>query len=401
MIEELEGTADADDDTAALQAKLDSMLVDTWNGSGVFPVLKLHGDFYINAPITCNTSGKKVVCIDGQNSTVLRWMGDTVSTPMLLLGYKATSQWAPTAPMLKGVVLVGNWKTRLLRIHNGNYRPIIRDVFCQTSREIAIDLVDCIGARVENVYLGNCRGMAIRTFRNQSTSYSNITIENSVGCQHSSGETADNNALWTYELANGRTAAMTEYDTDYVEYWPDPDDTTVQGFDDTYVKTAEPNRSFFHVSGNLYSIRDVRFLTNRSVSYPLVRAVASQGVIETFYSTGNACRTKVCFIQNETGSDATLYGRAATLRNFQDISAPVLSGTPRSAVELEGRTYSVLVDGMTLREHTHVVYADTGTHYGTTVERLGTWPSMLAADVIGEGGTASFLADTTYHEPFA
>jgi hypothetical protein len=402
MIVDLEATGVAATDTAALQEALDDLQVPVWETSAVWPVLRLEGDFYLNAPLTCNTPGMKTPCIDGQSATVLRWAGTTnVSTYMLNLGDPGTVQESGQFPVVTGVLFAGGWKTRVLRVHSMRKRPILRDVFFHTVREIGVDLIDCQECRVDNLYFTNTWGMSIRATNCPTMTYDHIIIDNSLACQHSTADPTANNTLWAYELTNGRAAAMAYYGANYVEYWPSATDTTVVDASGRYVQTPESGRAMWVHSGNHYAMRDVLCQSVRTVSYPLLLADASQGVIETFYSELNGCSSKICLSQKDKTSKARGYGRSATVRNFQHISDRFVSITPRSAIELRGRTYDVLIDGMTLRQHSHVVYASEGVHYGTTVQRLGTWPEMAAGDVISAVSPAQLRDTTTTQLHFA
>jgi hypothetical protein len=55
------------------------------------------------------------------------------------------------------------------------------------------------------------------------------------------------------------------------------------------------------------------------------------------------------------------------------------------------------VDGITLREHRHFIYAASGTHYGVNINRYGAWPTIPEQDVIGVAPGAMLQTATASH----
>lgn len=121
--------------------------------------VRLNGDYYTAEPLVCQTPAK----IEGDPIGRIFYKGP--QTDDYVLTVKGQGAW------LRGVTVWCEYRSRGIKFESDWYTDIGQSVRVYRARQLALDLVDCWAGNMRDFQAVQCRGVGMRTYRCNSTSY--------------------------------------------------------------------------------------------------------------------------------------------------------------------------------------------------------------------------------------
>ena len=360
------GETDADNIQAALTALT----------TAGYPASTLHlrGAYYVDTPLVCGQDGKKCPCIRGPFT--MEYTG-TLTDDYFIKFYGNARDGIP---LLTGGLFDGNVNCRGVLFYDIREATLIQSCRFYRVTGINVDAVRCYGSHISDIVFYYTRGLLIRFTGINGGTISRILAFQCLSIKDAGG---DDESLWAYEVANGRAAAMVEYGADYLEYWPDPDDTTVGDPEGTYTQTAESRRGLFSVTGTRCSIRDCMFEITRPCEYPLIYLASQCCHVEGVYSEKNRLRNSLFTHDGTITYRGIEYSKIQTTPHTGENTAYLLH-----LISSNG-TRGVRITDCELRGvDTNIVHASAGSHTVVNIENVFSLNPTLARNAyIGTSGS--------------
>lgn len=261
-------------------------------------------------------------------------------------------------------------KCRGLLINRQTYLQAIDNIWIHNFAQMGFDVVDCWGGSFRNIQISYIRGMGMRVNTCNACVFDNVNLRNVWGIWHSA--TANNEALWEYEMEHGREAAMVEYGLAYSEDWPSPAEEVVWGYrstGDTWIQTPEAELALIHLYTRHCTFRNIIIENCASGERPIFYMPS--------YTQNVSCER--LYLENNYAGDSKVRVAASSLSSGGTMNirfVDVLSADKQSALTCEsfirttGYTSGISVD--TLRGEdfgSAIIMCDAGTHYTDGVVR--------------------------------
>lgn len=363
-------------DTAAIQAAIDALETSTATTAPGIVVLS-GGRYYINDTITINSlatrSTHKRVSIDGLGLSSI-YVASGMSGTYSIEVYGTVQRY----PAIYGLNIVANYYSRGVLFYYQPYCELMANSYIQSTKEIAIDCIDCYGSQMRNVYVNLARGVCLRTHRFNSASLVDCKFHG-YGCRASTA--SQNAALWAYDCTEGRTAAIDRYDgtgeySTYTEDWPADDETILSDVSGTTVQVTEARRAQVILDGNQIFVRNINLENSAYCSYPGIYVEGSNVSVHGIRMENTYNGYSMFVVEGETSQ-----GRSVSFEQILFRDSDLLgSGNKQHVVVAKSRSIGLRVADAQLRGFGgNVIYAEDGAHTQASVERI--WAE---ADVIAE-----------------
>lgn len=256
------------DDTQRIQDALDRAHVVLLSGD-----YNISSTLLVGRPASLTTAPPALI---GVNRATLTFTGAAQNDYAIrVVGIAGAGQDTGYA-RLEGLNVVCNHLCRGVLMSGQTYGGKMSSVMITRPRYVGLDLIDCWASIVENVFIKDAFGFAIRAYRFQSGKINNVRATQwSCYDKDDKGNTAWQAAssdIVKYAMVNGMAAADVEY-ADYEESWPAIDDTICLKSDGTtaYTTAAASRCAILFDTCNCTNIHGLLCENVYSVDYPNVR----------------------------------------------------------------------------------------------------------------------------------
>lgn len=385
-------------DTATIQAAITSFEVAGYYGNP--GVIILSGTYYINAPLIGGSTTGYAICIHGSPKAQINWVGSKVSTYMITMNGYYGRGWLP---IFQDLTLDCDFKTRGIFCRGLPYHNILNRIYIRDAIEIGIDIISCWGAIISSVTCNNVIGVGLRTKDFNVGRISNLNVRG-YGCYHSSGLThANSTTLWAYEINNGKTTAESYYGEDYLQDWPEIDDTSVTDISDNVIQTLEDERAGVILHGKSILWDGGSFENSKYCEYPNIYILgggpdpqprSDSGLITIrgiWMENASNRLSRVCW-QGDEYSQNTLH-KGLTVEKCYGGDTTQSANTCRAFLELRGNTeYAKLIDCYLQPAGSGMIYGNGGTHINPSCDNGITYSSTLTRDkwIVSGGSTITY-----------